>query len=232
MTHETGVRPFAQYDALERVGICCGSGLGLIFDRADDGDGRREEYVQSISDALVKAFFVATLSVITLTSPVQGQKIAPKQTVVAQQPAAPRNDDAAQPQSGWQSNCTSTARGVAPDCSIEQRLVLSGTGQLLAAVTIRIDGKTRQPALMLQLPHGLYLPEGVSLSVDQAEPISLELQTCDNAGCYAGSPASKKLLDAMSAGAQLEIGFKNLARKDIQVVMPLTGFTAALAKAK
>ena len=188
--------------------------------------------MHSSCNALLSTFFAAVVSIAASGSPVHAQKIAPKQSQVAQQPATPKSDAPAQPQRGWQSNCTSTARDVAPDCSIEQRLVLSGTGQLLAAATVRIDGKTRQPALMLQLPHGLYLPEGVSLSVDQAEPISLELQTCDNAGCYAGSPASKKLLDAMSAGAQLKIGFKNLARKDIQVVMPLTGFTAALANAK
>lgn len=183
--------------------------------------------IRSLLSTLLSAALLAGTS-----SLVHGQKDQPAKPKTAQQAATPQSEAPAPPQSGWRSNCTSIARADPPDCTVEQRLVLSNTGQLLTAVTIRIDGKTRQPALMVQLPHGLFLPDGISLRVDQAEALKLDVQTCDNSGCYAGSPASKKLLGALSSGSQLKVSFNNLAKKEVQLTLPLMGFAAALAKAK
>lgn len=188
--------------------------------------------MQPLYHAVLRTCLAVVFSMFASGSPVHAQKAAPAKPQPTQQSPAPGTDTGAEQQSNWRSGCASIARGTLPDCTVEQRLVLSNTGQLLAAVTIRIDGKSRQPALMVQLPHGLFLPDGITLAVDQEEVLKLELQTCDSSGCYAGAPASKKLLDAMASGSQFRIAFKNLARKDLQVVMPLTGFAAALANAK
>ena len=188
--------------------------------------------MQSSHNSLVGICLGAMLLLAAPGSPVYGQKAAPAKSSQAQQPAAAQNDQPAPPQNGWRSSCASVSRSEPLDCTVEQRLVLANSGQLLAAVTIRIDGTTRQPALMVQLPHGLFLPDGISLRVDDAEVMKLALQTCDGAGCYAGASASKELIKAMSSGSQLKVLFRNLSKDEIQLALPLAGFSDALGRAK
>src|SRR5665213_3803902 len=75
-------------------------------------------------------------------------------------PATPRAD-------AWATNCSAPMRAGPLDCSVVQRVVLQRTGQLLAMVSVRLPSDSRNPAMLVQTPLGLYLPAGVSLKIDE-----------------------------------------------------------------
>lgn len=147
------------------------------------------------------------------------------------QEAAPAPAEAtAPPPAPWAARCLSEGRGSALDCVMEQRVVISNTGQLLAGITIRMPAGSTSPVMMIQTPYGLYLPAGLKLSVGEQSFDALPLQTCDNQGCYAGEQVSEALLTAMKGGESLQITFQDQGRRDINVPVSLLGFTAAFEK--
>jgi invasion protein IalB len=85
---------------------------------------------------------------------------------------------------------------------------------------------------MVQLPLGLNLPGGAKIQVDDGKATDLQIQTCENRGCYAGTPISSELLAAMKTGKQLKLSFQNLAKETITIPMPLADFAAAYDKIK
>jgi invasion protein IalB len=162
--------------------------------------------------------------------PAAPKPATPAKPATAPQPESPSApaasaDNARPPE--WVSRCASEARGGALECAIEQTVFLSKTGQLVAAVTIRVPADTRQPSLAIQVPVGLYLPAGVSLQIDEGKPLALVLQTCDLKGCYAATPVSPEMLAALKSGKTLIITFQNLNKEGIRVPLQLTNFAEA-----
>jgi len=127
----------------------------------------------------------------------------------------------------WTVHCNAASRTAQPDCRMEQRAVVIESGQLLMQVTIRVPADTRQPVMMLQAPFGPFLPAGIILDVDEADPLKLDFQTCDLQGCYAGGQVSEELLAAMFRGQHLNVAIQSLNKQPIKVPMSLIGFTAA-----
>lgn len=138
--------------------------------------------------------------------------------------------DASQPPAApWASQCSSEGRGAALECVMEQRVVMSTTGQLLVAVTIRQPPEGGEPVMLLHTPYGIHLPAGLALAVDGRAFETLQVQTCDNQGCFADSRVSSDLLAALKAGNNLEVTFQDQGQRDITVPVSLVGFTAAFA---
>ena len=128
----------------------------------------------------------------------------------------------------WGSQCASQSRAAPLECSMEQRLVLEGSGQFLARLVIKQHAPGQTPVMMLHVPLGVSLPAGLRLSVDDAtDGIQLAYQTCDAAGCYAAEQIGKPVLAALRAGKQLALHFEDSAKRPINLKFALTGFTAA-----
>ncbi|HEY1629690.1 MAG TPA: invasion associated locus B family protein [Rhizomicrobium sp.] len=140
--------------------------------------------------------------------------------------AAPQHAPAKPPQI-WQARCSSPARALPVDCSLEQRVVIRTSGQLLASVTINVPHDTRKPGILIQVPFGLALKSGVTLSLDNHGPARLDVQTCDQNGCYAGTMLSGDFLAAMLTGKMLTVKMQAMNGQNIAVPMPLTGFKDA-----
>ena len=134
------------------------------------------------------------------------------------------------PETNWKAKCVNDEQGASVDCRVVQNIQLTKTKQRLLSVMVRMPTLTRQPALAFNLPHGLYLPAGTTIQIDRSEPFALEIETCDQKGCYANMPAGNELLTALKRGANLTVTFQNLARKPIAVPVTLVGFTAAFDK--
>ena len=115
---------------------------------------------------------------------------------------------------------------------MEQTAVLSKTGQLIVLVNIRVPADTRAPVALVQLPLGLHLPGGAKLQVDDGKATDLQIQTCENRGCYAGSPIAPDLLAALRSGKQLKVSFQNLGKENITIPIPLTDFAATYDRIK
>ena len=164
-------------------------------------------------------------------------KAAPKAAQAAPapaSPAAPQTDAApvAAPPPGWAARCSSPSRDAPLECAIEQTAVLTKTGQLIVLVNIRIPSDTHAPVALVQLPLGLNLPAGAKIGVDDGKPVDLQIQTCENRGCFTSTPIAPDMLAALKSGKQLKVSFQNLAKETITIPMPLTEFAAAYDKIK
>ena len=158
------------------------------------------------------------------------QVAQPAPAATPQPEAAPAN--ASPPAAGWAARCSSASRDAPLECAIEQTAVLSKTGQLIVLVNIRVPSDTHTPVALVQLPLGLNLPAGAKLQVDEGKVIDLQIQTCENRGCYASSPIAPELLTALKSGKQLKVLFQNLAKENIAIPLPLGDFAAAYDKIK
>lgn len=126
----------------------------------------------------------------------------------------------------WSSRCTSPVRDVPATCQIEQRAVVTETGQLLLLVTVVVPGESRQPVMSVRTPLQLFLPAGVRVDIDGRNAVKLDYQTCDQQGCYARMDISNAVLDAMFKGLKLNMTIEDLAHRQLAVPMSLTGFSA------
>ena len=171
----------------------------------------------------------ACLGVMCVAAPVQAQD---KSKAAA---AAPTTTDpekkAAQPQAPqipWIVNCASVTGRM--NCEAVQTLTIQKTGQLLLSISVRVPEKSKTGAIMLHLPHGMFLPDGVSLTIDGKTPQKQAVQTCDQKGCYVGLPIDEALLKSLQTGKLLSIAFKSLEKRDITVSISLSGFKEAYNK--
>jgi invasion protein IalB len=155
---------------------------------------------------------------------------------VAPTPAAPPAGTAAPatpPASpGWAVRCSSASRDAPLECAIEQSAVLTKTGQLIILVSVRVPGDTHTPVALVQLPLGLNLPAGAKIQIDDGKTVDLQIQTCENRGCYASMPVAAELLSALKSGKQLKVLFQDMAKETITIPIPLADFAAAYDKIK
>lgn len=130
--------------------------------------------------------------------------------------------------SAWAVNCSNSGKGLV--CKATQRLVLKKTNQLLLAVTVQKSDQSDKSSMLIQLPHGLFLPAGVKLQVDNDKQTDYTIQTCDQRGCYVGLPLAASMLKSMSNGKIFTVIFQNLKKKSVKVPLPLKGFEAVYKK--
>jgi invasion protein IalB len=180
--------------------------------------------------------FAALIAAVLLVSGGAHAQQGAKQKAAPAPAAAPapqqQGDAAPAPQPGWAARCSSVSRDAPLECAIEQNAVLTKTGQTIVLINIRIAPDTRTPVALLQLPLGLNLPVGAKLQVDDGKAVDLQIQTCENRGCYASTPIAPDLLAALRSGKQLKVSFQNMAKETIAIPMPLGDFAAAYDKIK
>ncbi len=148
-------------------------------------------------------------------------------------PATAQN--AAQPNTAanWRSECSTSGRNDPLSCRVEQVIIVQETRQQLARVSIQTTaGDEGLGSVLLHVPLGLSIVEGLNLRVDQTKAISIPIQTCDAAGCYGGYALDDTLLASMQSGGTMALTFLNLQKKPITANFTLSGFSAAYAKIK
>jgi invasion protein IalB len=184
----------------------------------------------------IRYVLLAALTIFGLSGLGHAQQ-APKsrsapQTAQAPTPAPPAA--AAEPASppGWAARCTSASRDASLECAMEQTAVLSKTGQLVVLVNIRVPADTHAPVMLVQLPLGLNLPVGAKFQIDDGKTVDLQIQTCENRGCYASGTIAPDVLAALKAGKQMKVSFQTMNKETITIPMPLTDFAPAYEKIK
>lgn len=141
----------------------------------------------------------------------------------------PKPAEAAKPAQPWIVECSNRTTGDALVCQMSQTLVAKNSGQrVLSAVIVKKAGGAY--AMTLGLPHGLNLPAGVQLSIDDGEKLPVQIGTADQSGSYATLDISAKLLASLKKGAILNVTVKANAGGDLVLQLSLTGFGAALEK--
>src|SRR4051794_20281662 len=132
--------------------------------------------------------------------------------------------------SGWRVECAND--GKALDCRAINRVSHRETQQLIAGVALRIPADTRKPIMTILLPLGVQVTEPVTLQADAGATERYPVQTCTQAGCLAGAPASDAVIAALRGAQSLKVAFQSAAGQTITVTMPLAGFGLAYDKIK
>lgn len=134
------------------------------------------------------------------------------------QPAAP----------AWALSCSSPNAGTgALECQMSQTILRQETGQILTVITIR-KPQSGSMAMNLVLPHGLYLPAGVSYQIGTGAKNTAVIFSSDQSGAYASVTLAPELLNALKAGSILNIGLETVSRNPLTIPVSLTGFTSAV----
>ncbi|MGN6305569.1 MAG: invasion associated locus B family protein [Mesorhizobium sp.] len=144
--------------------------------------------------------------------------------------AKPADAQPAERDNPWVVNCSTGTTGTTLECQVSQNLSEAKTGQRVLTVTVRRQNDSAALAMILALPHGLYLPAGASYQIDAGQKATVAIQTSDQNGAYAALPLSTELLAAMKTGTNLNIGMETATRKPITIPVTLAGFTAAIDK--
>ena len=130
----------------------------------------------------------------------------------------------------WRVECTGDGKVL--DCRAIQQLFQRDTRQLVLSILVRQPADAKTAVMMIQLPLGLSLTEPVLLKVDNGQPERQSIQTCTNTGCLVGTPVPDKFLAAMRTGKELKLTVQDLAKKSIDLTVPLLGFAPAYDKVK
>jgi invasion protein IalB len=133
------------------------------------------------------------------------------------------------PKIAWPVTCRSREGQEKLTCSMSQVIATKKTGQRVIAVTALRD-KKGEALLRLNLPHGLLLPKGVSISIDAGEPKKYAILTADKNGSYAFIKLDDKIIAALKGGKELNITVVRFSGGDVVFKLPLEGFAAGFAK--
>jgi len=130
----------------------------------------------------------------------------------------------------WGFACDRAQDGSEVNCQISQSVTVRETGQRVVSVVVQKNGQTGGIHLLLALPHKIYLPSGVDLSVDEGDPFGTQVETCDERACYATLEISGAFVLHMMTGGALNITFQNLLQKPVTLPIPLGGFESAFQR--
>lgn len=179
------------------------------------------------SHPLRAAAFVAAAFVLWgVAAPVGAQTdktVRPAQETTPAAPPAPAGPP-------WVINCTTQNTGGVLVCVMSQVLIAKNTNQRVLAAEIFKDAKSGGYMLRLSLPHGLNLPEGVQMWIDEGARSKYVIGTADQNGSYAVLPLSTDLLAALKRGTILNVAVKANSGDEIILQLSLSGFTAAIEK--
>jgi invasion protein IalB len=130
----------------------------------------------------------------------------------------------------WALNCSSANAGTgALECQMSQTVLRQETGQILMVIAIR-KPQSGSMTMNFVLPHGLYLPAGVSYQIGNGAKNTAPIFSSDQNGAYANVTLPPELLNALKAGSTLNIGLETVSRNPLTIPVSLTGFTPAVER--
>ena len=131
----------------------------------------------------------------------------------------------------WSKICTPPAEGQEGDeiCSISQTATMNEGGLRLLETTIRYVEGNEKPVMFVLVPLelGLYLPRGLTVTVDDLDPVTIALQRCTVKGCIAVLAMEENLVEAFRKAEQAQIVFFIDVNQSRNLPVSLDGFTRA-----
>lgn len=146
-------------------------------------------------------------------------------------PAAAPNQPAPNQPAPWAVTCSDRAGGKLI-CEMTQNVIEDKTRRQLLLLSIRNASDDASPVLVIRAFHGLYLPAGLNLGIDQGKPTPVPFQKSDQAGIYAALPLSEALVGELKKGKELRVAMQLQKDQPLEIKVPLTGFPAAFDKVR
>jgi invasion protein IalB len=126
----------------------------------------------------------------------------------------------------WTARCETLQDGTKVPCYIFQNLLLKKDNQRLLHVAVGYLAEGDKPVAFFSLPLGVSLPGGLSVTVDEGQPLRLRYERCEPNGCLAPLPLDDQLIRSLKGGRWARVAFFDTTRREISVPVSLLGFTA------
>ena len=131
----------------------------------------------------------------------------------------------------WTVRCQDAEQG--GRCLMSQLLTNRESDEPVLLIEVGYLQEGPQPMAQITVPHGVLLPAGVLLRVDESEETGrMPYTVCDKVGCKAIARLEDKVLDAMRGGREMVAVLTSPSGDTASMTISLDGFTAALKSLK
>lgn len=145
-----------------------------------------------------------------------------------EQPQGPRLST-----SGWSVSCLSASSTADLICEATYSLTLESSNEVFANLFVSPlaqNGDDPRYALRFQLPHGVRIPQGVSLMIDEAPPVQATIQTSGPAGLFARTELTPGLRTLLETGETMTVSFDAMSGETLSFAVGLVGFSEVIEK--
>ena len=161
-------------------------------------------------------------------APARAQQAAPEAASPPPPASVPLREEQFQ---AWTVVCGTPSEGAPEQCEMRQRITDAEGNPRLMAVVGTVPNRA-EPAMVLLMPLGIYLPAGVSLQIDDGPALPLEVQVCTPGACQAELLLEGELVARLKAGTKAIVTYAGRNPQGqvgrAQADLSLLGFTAAL----
>lgn len=133
--------------------------------------------------------------------------------------------------SNWATACKKATNGKNL-CRMTRAIRQAGNKSPLLIAAIQRGPKNKGFIVVLRLPHGMNLPQGVQLQIDRQKPRRIAVLSSDRAGAFTRVNLSDKVLGALKSGNQITVTFGTMDGQRFAIPVSLSGFTAAFTRLK
>lgn len=129
----------------------------------------------------------------------------------------------------WAVQCEAPEGSPHSRCHIYQNLIQKEIGKRVLRISVGYSQQTGESLIILDLPLGIWLPEGVQLQIDDHEPKRMPIQICLPGGCRASATLDAAMIERLREGAQLAVTVYSADREPVTIPVELAGFGPAFA---
>lgn len=127
----------------------------------------------------------------------------------------------------WAKACAKNQDGV-DTCYVEQFVIAQPQNLVLLHVRIGYIGPQGMPRLIMAAPPGVWLPGGLTLTLDKNKPIALPFNSCDAGSCLAAVEMDQDALKQFTAGTVLMAHYVLANNSPVDVPVRMAGLSDAL----
>lgn len=135
-------------------------------------------------------------------------------------------DKKAASKTAWAVTCSDQPAGQFV-CQMTQTVLDQKSRRQLLLLSIKKAKDIPANVMLFRLPHGIYLPTGLTVRIDNGNTSKLPFQKSDRTGVYAALPLTDKLINDMKRGRKIIIGAALNKGQHFKLSGALTGFTKA-----
>lgn len=128
----------------------------------------------------------------------------------------------------WRVRCETPSSGGAEQCVMFQSVVAQERDARILNVAVRYSDEDPAPIAYVAAPLGVYLPSGLSLSIDNGKTLRLPFEFCNASGCHTRLKLEDDLLRSLKQGGTAQfIIVQFTGGQQFTATVSLRGFTAA-----
>ena len=130
----------------------------------------------------------------------------------------------------WTIRCENIDQLRDQGCMMYQELLLKKGGLPVLQFSVGVAPPHKKPIVLITLPLGIYLPAGVSLTIDQRSDVNFPIERCDPDGCHVLVTLENDTVETLKSGKNLEIMFRDGDKAPLTIPISLESFSEAFSQ--